>query len=409
MNILKNLKFLEVNIKHTKLFFNEAQKIISNLWFRIYSDIRWYFYDFLEQYKIMGTKLKEVHNQAKEKWNIDEQMHDMQGMLCDYLSTFLVRLDIYVEESNAQNRYMVVVINSIVGFFVLRFLHGMSTGFKPTGTATYMADIVPVNKRGEAMGLLGVFLSLGMTAGLSIGSLIAQEFSLDVMFYTSGVFGILSVLILAGMKESLEEPQKFSFKLFNIKWVDVLEPRVIKPSIVMALTSFSFGIILTVIPDFTEYLGIKNKGLFFTSFTLASLLIRLVAGKVSDAKGRVFVLRLSTILIAIAMALVAYSTAYSHFITASIVFGVAIGMNSPTLFAWAVDLSDEKFRGRSMSTIFISLEIGIGVGAVLSGWLYGNDSDNFRITFLAGAAIAVIAFIYASITKNTIPEFIKED
>jgi len=301
------------------------------------------------------------------------------------------------------------VVNSIVGFFVLRFLHGMSTGFKPTGTATYMADIVPVNKRGEAMGLLGVFLSLGMTAGLSIGSLIAQKFSLDIMFYTSGVFGILSVLILTGMKESLEQPQKFSLKLFNIKWVDVLEPRVLKPSIVMALTSFSFGIILTIIPDFSEYLGIKNKGLFFTSFTLASLLIRLLAGKVSDIKGRVFVLRLSTVLIAIAMVLIAYSTAYSHFITASIIFGVAIGMNSPTLFAWAVDLSNEKYRGRAMSTIFISLEIGIGFGALLSGWLYENDSDNFKITFLAGAAIAFTAFIYAAITKNTIPENFNKD
>jgi len=229
------------------------------------------------------------------------------------------------------------------------------------------------------------------------------------MFYTSGVFGILSVLILAGMKESLQQPQKFSFKLFNIKWEDVLEPRVIKPSIVMALTSFSFGIILTIIPDFSEYLGIKNKGLFFTSFTLASLLIRLLAGKVSDVKGRVFVLRLSTVLIAIAMVLIAYSTAYSHFITASIVFGVAIGMNSPTLFAWAVDLSNEKYRGRAMSTIFISLEIGIGFGAILSGWLYGNDSDNFKITFLAGAAIAFTAFIYAAITKNSMPEIFNKD
>ena len=41
-------------------------------------------------------------------------------------------------------------------FLTLRLLHGFSTGFKPTGTAAFIADIIPVERRGEAMGLLGV-------------------------------------------------------------------------------------------------------------------------------------------------------------------------------------------------------------------------------------------------------------
>ena len=45
---------------------------------------------------------------------------------------------------------------TVTGFLGLRLLHGFSTGFKPTGTAAFIADIVPVERRGEAMGLLGV-------------------------------------------------------------------------------------------------------------------------------------------------------------------------------------------------------------------------------------------------------------
>jgi MFS family permease len=41
------------------------------------------------------------------------------------------------------------------GFFALRFFHGFSTGFKPTGTSAYVADVVPADRRGEAMGTLG--------------------------------------------------------------------------------------------------------------------------------------------------------------------------------------------------------------------------------------------------------------
>ncbi|MGI9158626.1 MAG: MFS transporter, partial [Saprospiraceae bacterium] len=47
------------------------------------------------------------------------------------------------------------------GFLALRFFHGFSTGFKPTGTSAYVADIVPVGRRGEAMGILGISMSLG--------------------------------------------------------------------------------------------------------------------------------------------------------------------------------------------------------------------------------------------------------
>jgi MFS family permease len=39
---------------------------------------------------------------------------------------------------------------TVAGFMGLRLLHGFSTGFKPTGTAAFIADIVPMERRGEA-------------------------------------------------------------------------------------------------------------------------------------------------------------------------------------------------------------------------------------------------------------------
>ncbi|RZK16901.1 MAG: MFS transporter, partial [Hymenobacter sp.] len=68
-------------------------------------------------------------------------------------------------------------------FLLLRLLHGFSTGFKPTGTAAFIADIVPADKRGEAMGLLGVTGSLGMAAGPWFGTQVVEHFSLNALFY----------------------------------------------------------------------------------------------------------------------------------------------------------------------------------------------------------------------------------
>jgi MFS family permease len=286
------------------------------------------------------------------------------------------------------------LMGSITGFFLLRFFHGFSTGFKPTGTTAYVADIVPDSRRGEAMGILGMMGSLGMAGGPAIGGLIANKFGLDAMFYSSSFTAILSILILIGMKETLAVKQPMKLSLLKITWVDVYEPRVLVPSIVMLLTVISFGAILTIVPDYSEYLGVENKGLFFTFFTIASLAVRIIGGKASDKYGRRQILKLAALGMGVSMIGIGLSTTPLQFFISAIIFGLAVGLNTPSIFAWTIDLSDDKYRGRAMATVYIALEIGIGVGALLSGWLYSNQSDNFPLTFFICGGFAIAAFLY---------------
>ncbi|MFD2514555.1 MFS transporter [Pontibacter locisalis] len=283
---------------------------------------------------------------------------------------------------------------SVAAFLLLRFLHGFSTGFTPTGTAAYVADVIPLQRRGEAMGLLGLSGSLGMAAGPALGGAIANQFSMDTMFYASSFAAFLSVAVLVRMHETLDNPHRFRMGLLSISRKEIFEPRVVSPSVVMLFSTFSFGTVLTIIPDFSEFLGIQNKGLFFTSFTLSSLAIRFLAGRASDKYGRINVLRVSNGLLTIAMVLIGFCVSATQLLLAGALFGVAVGMNSPTVFAWTIDLSHESHRGRAMATMYIALEAGIGLGALCSGWLYSNEADNFPIVFWVAAACAAVSFLY---------------
>ena len=280
------------------------------------------------------------------------------------------------------------------GFLFLRFLHGFSAGFKPTGTAAYLADIVPVARRGEAMGVIGMFGSLGMAIGPAIGGWIGLHYSIDILFYSSSFMAILSILILVGMKEVLEEKQSMKLSLLKISLQDLFEPKVFAPSLMMALTAVAFGAILTIIPDFSTYLGIENKGLFFSMLTISSIAIRFVAGKASDKFGRANILKVSSLGIAISMMCLGLVNSTVELLTVATFFGLTIGMNSPIIFAWTIDLADDRYRGRAMATVFIALEIGIIIGGMLSGWLYNNNSDNFFIAFLGCGVFALLGFLY---------------
>lgn len=290
---------------------------------------------------------------------------------------------------------------TVWGFLTLRLIHGFSTGTKPTATSAYVADVVPATRRGEAMGMLGLFTAMGMSLGPAIGSWLADDYSMNVMFWTSSAFALLSIAILLRMPETLVNKQPFRFGLLRLKKEEIFDKQAIPPFIVLLLQSFSSGTILTVISSVSSSLGIANKGLFFTVYTIASLAVRLLFSKSSDRYGRVPVLFISTSVLALSMVfLVLTDPSDKHaliwFWSSAILYGMSWGMNSPTVQAWTADLSDERTRGRAMATMYIALEAGIGLGAIASGWLLNHWIGEIGIdaSFAVSGALAVVAVFY---------------
>jgi len=285
------------------------------------------------------------------------------------------------------------MLTTVYWFFVLRFVHGFSTGFTPTGQSTYVSDIIPADRRGEAMGLLGMLGSVGMAMGPAIGGMIAREYGLNVMFYLSATCGFTAAVVVLGMKETLAVKRNFSFSMLKISRHDLFEPRVILPCIIMGLAMYAYGAMLTLIPDFGEHLGIHRKELLFTYFMIASLAVRLIAGKASDKYGRAPVMVISTSVIMVSMLMISVSETQTLLIAGMILYGLGAGSVSPTLLAWATDLSEERHKGRALASLYIFMELGIGVGALASGWFFASDGTGFFIPFMISSVLAGIAFI----------------
>ncbi len=285
---------------------------------------------------------------------------------------------------------------TVWGFLMLRLMHGFSTGTKPTATSAYVADVVPANRRGEAMGTLGLFTAMGMSLGPAIGSWLTHAYSMNVMFWTSSAFALLSIAILLQMPETLVNRQPFRFRLLRLKKDEIFDKHALPPFIIQLLQAFSSGVVLTVISALSTSLHITNRGLFFTVYTVASLAIRLLFSRSSDRYGRVPVLFISSTILAVSMVLLILTDSTVWFWSAAICYGMSWGMNTPTLQAWTADLSDERTRGRAIATVYIALEAGIGLGAVASGWLLNQVGIEAGInaSFGLAAGLALVAVGY---------------
>ena len=292
------------------------------------------------------------------------------------------------------------VLTTVSGFLFLRLVHGFSTGFKPTATAAYIADIIPRERWGEALGLHGICFSIGMAIGPALGSTITLYTSINVMFFTSSFFALLSILILFNMKETLQNKQKFSFGLLKISKQDVFAKEALPAALITFLSYVAYGSILTLIPDWTEHLGFQNKGVFFMLFTISSMMVRFFAGKISDQKGRVLVIKLGLVLLIVALIILASIDAKIGLILGGLMYGISTGILSPALNAWTIDFSKPDERGKAMATMYIAMEAGIGLGALCAGWYFQDYLDRIPMVIYVSAFICLLGTIYMLRFKN---------
>jgi MFS family permease len=233
-----------------------------------------------------------------------------------------------------------------------------------------------------------LILNAGTAGGQALGSAIASTYSIDTMFYVSSAMALLSVLLVWNLKETLEKPEPFSPKMLLLKPEELYESRVLIPALVMILAMFPYGAALTVVPDYSQHLGIGNKGFFFSLVTLSSLATRLLAGRASDRWGREIVIKLAMTCLGSAMIFVALATTPFAFLTGACLFGMAHGMAGPNVTAWSIDLAHHQHIGRALATTYFALEIGVLCGAFVGGAIFANQIEQVAWVFYASAACA---------------------
>ncbi|NGM72013.1 MFS transporter [Sphingobacterium sp. SGL-16] len=297
--------------------------------------------------------------------------------------------------------FLYPILSSLSGFFLLRLVHGFSTGFKPTATSAYIADIIPSNRWGEALGMHGLCYSIGSAVGPALGGFVAQTYGINAMFYFSSLFAFLSIIIVFNMKETLKTKRPFHTSMLSISKKDILEVRVLPAAIVMLLCYSASGVILTLIPDWSENLGVLNKGLFFTVYTVASVAIRLLSRKAADQYGRIIMMRIGIVIMALSLFVLGFGKSVNYLILGASIFGIGSGILSPALNAWTIDLSEPSHRGRAMATMYIALEAGIGFGALFAGYIYQDIMNRVPQIFYANAIVVFIALLYIYYWEKT--------
>ncbi len=277
------------------------------------------------------------------------------------------------------------VAASVALLLALRLFHGAGWASFGTATSALVADLAPRNRRGEAMGYYGMFINLAMAVGPAVGVVLMTAYSFPVLFAISAATALLAVLLALGIHEPA---RRGSRNVPEGPRQGVLERTALFPSLILAMTAMTYGAVVSFLPIYASRQGIDNPGVFFTAFATVLLLSRGFTGQLSDRYGRAAVIAPGIALATAALALLAFASSLPAFLAVAVLYGLGFAAVQPALMALVVDRAPLNRRGAAMGTFSTSMDLGIGTGSVV--WGFVAQAAGYRSMYLAAGGVALL-------------------
>ena len=257
-----------------------------------------------------------------------------------------------------------IFASTVMIILFLRFAHGIAWGLTTTSNSTIAGDIIPAEKRGQGFGLFGVSTTIGMALGPPIGTFILQHSGYNAMFIAGSVISLISMVMAGFIRYPAYEPlpQNRQFR-----WKNLFEASTVITSINLLIIGLSYGGLLSFIALYGKEIGIQNPSGFFLVFALGIITSRFSAGKAVDRNGPRLVIFICLSLLIIGYPLLALVQNNWGFYLAALIIGFGNGVVWPTFQAMVNNIVPSNRRGAANSTLFIAMDLGMGLGMMIAG------------------------------------------
>jgi len=260
---------------------------------------------------------------------------------------------------------MYALFGSLPLLLFSRVVHGFGLSNYSTASSAFLADIAPPRRRAEAMGYYAVAMDIGLLGGPALAFFLVKYTGLQHIFFLTAALACVAFLISVPVREH-RAPRIGPAPPWRLK-----TGLVSKPALPAAWIAFCLGMgvgpVVAFIAIFARQHGIENPGLYFTTQALALMLSRTFSGRLSDRRGRVFVIVPGVLSLAAGLLLLPFAHTLLRLMFSAALIGMGFGCSQPATMALAVDRVSTDERGMAVSTYFLGFDIGISTGSFALG------------------------------------------
>jgi len=264
---------------------------------------------------------------------------------------------------------------SIPFLMFFRAVHGISIAAFASSYSALVADLAPIEKRGEVIGYMSLVNPLGLAFGPAIGGLMYEAWGYQLLFISASLLAFAGLLLTTQIEPEgdVGDRQSESKNIAKIGfWQTFLNPRVRVPSTVLLLIGLSFGTLSSFMPILMQQKNITlNAGLFYMAAALSGFIIRFPVGKLSDEWGRGIFISIGIFFYGLSMAIIYFASHNYDFLLSGIAEGMGSGIVLPAIVALIADRTFPQERGYVFGMTWIGFDIGIACAGPIMGKLIG--------------------------------------
>jgi len=278
----------------------------------------------------------------------------------------------------------------VIALLGLRILHGMAWAIATTAILTAITDIIPPPRRGEGIGWFSASITLAMAIGPILGIWVTQNLPGQLFLVASGLCAV-ALLLTLGAKLPFQPPA-------GARAIVLLEKSALPVAAAALLLFIAYGGVIAFVALFADSIRV-NPAAFFLTFAATLALSRPLAGKLSDRYGEISVIVPAVVIKILALLTLSFSTGLSGVLVAAVLYGIGFGSAQPALHAAIIRLARPDRRGAANASFGSAADLGIGLGAIMLGWV--SQHTSYQVLFTVSAVpVALSLIIFALFAKR---------
>src|SRR5215510_3907691 len=278
------------------------------------------------------------------------------------------------------------VISSYRVMLALVLVHGVFWSGLLTGSAAYMTNILPENRRAEGLAYWGLSTIAAIAVAPTIGFWM-YRFGWAALCVGAAVLNVIMAIIAWRLPDQkIVRPHVHHTGRRLIAW------RVLILSCTLFLYSFGYGGITSFTALYADANGVRPKGIYLTSLAIVILITRPMSGRLGDTFGYRRVFLPCLVLISAGLAVLVFGGGRTGLIVSAIIFGAGFGTAYPTFVGYVMRNVPGARRGAAFGAILACFDTGIGTGSTSMGWIV--EHYGFTRAFGTAALISALALPY---------------
>jgi MFS family permease len=270
----------------------------------------------------------------------------------------------------------------IGGLIGARLVLGAGEGTVFTAGSAWIVDLAPAERRGRVIGLYGLAVWGGLSAGPLFGELIQHGAGYKAVWVFAAAAPLLGAVIASRVTDPFRPRAPEAHQHQRL-----IAGEAIRPGVALALGSIGYAAVASFVVLHLDDRGVGHGALVFGAFATMVVLTRLVGGNLPDRIGPARVATAAALVEAVGLATIAVAQTLPVALLGALAMGAAFSLLYPSLSLIVVNQVPEARRGAALGTFTAFFDAGVGLGAPLAGVAAALTS--YEGAFLLAAAVAV--------------------